>query len=136
MTVATTRSDFEALIESRIREADRLIEHGEWDGAYDLAGYAVEFSLKVAIISKVVSSAVFPDKKLVETFYKHDLTLLRKAADLEDEMSQDASVALQWDLVKQWKEQSRYEVGRNEAEARELLDAMKTGVVPWIKIRW
>ncbi|HKI36022.1 MAG TPA: hypothetical protein VKA46_29470 [Gemmataceae bacterium] len=78
----------------------------------------------------------FPDKKLAENFYKHDLTVLRKAAGLDDEMDTDTAVSPQWDIVKDWSEQSRYEIGTTKQEATDLYDAIKKGVLPWIKARW
>ena len=80
MTVVTTRADFEKLILLRMWEANLLLGQADWDGAYYLAGYAVEFAFKIRIISQLMKSNSFPDKKLAESFYKHDLTLLRKLA--------------------------------------------------------
>jgi hypothetical protein len=136
MTVATTQSDFEKLIAIRLAEAASLLASGDWDGAYYLVGYAVEFALKVRILSQLASSRVFPDKKLVDQFYKHDLTILRTAARLEDAMNQDPAVSPHWDIVKDWSEQSRYEIGKREQDARELYDAIDKEVLPWIKARW
>lgn len=55
MTVVTSRSDFEKLIELRLREAKLLLVAKEWDGAYYLAGYAVEFALKIKIIAHLMN---------------------------------------------------------------------------------
>jgi hypothetical protein len=96
----------------------------------------VEFALKIRIIYQVMKSDSFPDKRLTENYYKHDLTVLRKAAGLDDEMDRDPAVSPQWDIVKDWSEQSRYEVGRTKHEAQDLYDAIKRGVLPWIKARW
>ncbi len=136
MTVLTTRGDFEKLLELRLREVKLLIDHQEWDGAYYLAGYVVEFALKIRIISRLMKSEIFPDRKLSDSFYKHDLERLLQAADLEDEMESDSSVEAQWTIVKDWSEQSRYEIGTTEKEARELYDAIEKEVLPWIKARW
>src|SRR5207237_3173426 len=86
MTVVTSRADFEKLMLLRMKEAKLLLDQKDWDGAYYLAGYAVEFALKIRIISQLMKSDSFPDKKLAENFYKHELTLLRKLAGLDDEM--------------------------------------------------
>jgi hypothetical protein len=128
MTVVTSRADFEKLMVLRMEEAKLLIDQKhDWDGAYYLAGYAVEFALKIRIISQVIKSDSFPDKKLAESFYKHDLTVLRRAAGLEDEMNNDPTVSPQWDIVKDWSEQSRYEIGTTEKEAKDLYDAIENG---------
>ena len=62
--------------------------------------------------------------------------MLRRLAGLDDEMDNDAQARLQWDIVKDWSEQSRYEIGRAEPEARDLYEAIEKGMLPWIKARW
>jgi HEPN domain-containing protein len=136
MNVVTSRADFEKLMALRMSEAKLLLDQQDWDGAYYLAGYAVEFAFKVRIISRLMKSDSFPDRTLAENFYKHNLTLLRKLADLDEEMTKDVSVKLHWDVVKDWSEQSRYEVDRKDKDARDLYDAIEKGVLPWIKARW
>lgn len=136
MTVVTSRSDFEKLMDLRLKEAKLLLDQKDWDGAYYLAGYAVEFALKIQIIAQLMKSNSFPDKKLAENFYKHELTLLRKLAGLDDEMDKDAAVSPQWDIVKDWSEQTRYAIGKQEKDAKDLYDAIEKGVLPWIKARW
>ena len=136
MAVVTSRADFEKLMALRLMEAKLLLDQKDWDGAYYLSGYAVEFALKIRIIADLMKSDGFPDKRLAENFYRHDLSILRKAADLEDEMNQDAALRIIWVTVKDWNEQSRYQIGRTEEEARLLYDAIEKEVVPWIKSRW
>ena len=136
MTVVTSQSDFEKLMVLRLKEAELLLRHRDWDGAYYLAGYAVEFALKIRVIAQLMKSNSFPDKKLAENFYKHELTLLRKLAELDDEMDNDVAVSPQWDIVKDWSEQTRYMVGKSEKEAADLYEAIEKGVLPWIKARW
>ena len=136
MTIVTSRSDFEKLMDLRLREAKLLLDGKDWDGAYYLAGYAVEFALKIRIIAQLIKSDSFPDKKLAENFYKHELTLLRKLAGLDDDMDKDAAVSPQWDIVKDWSEQTRYAIGKQEKDAKDLYDAIEKGVLPWIKARW
>lgn len=136
MTVVTSQSDFEKLMVLRLNEAELLLRHRDWDGAYYLAGYAVEFALKIRVIAQLMKSNSFPDKKLAENFYKHELTLLRKLAELDDEMDNDVAVSPQWDIVKDWSEQTRYMVGKSEKEATDLYEAIEKGVLPWIKARW
>lgn len=136
MTVVTSRADFETLMALRMKEAKLLLDQKDWDGAYYLAGYAVEFALKIRIISQLMKSDSFPDRRVAENFYKHGLTLLRKLAGLDDEMDNDAAVSPQWDIVKDWSEQTRYQIGKTEKEATDLYDAIEKGVLPWIKARW
>ena len=136
MPVVTSRADFEKLMDLRMKEAKFLLDQKDWDGAYYLAGYVVEFALKIRIISQLMKSDSFPDKKLAENFYKHELTLLRKLAALDNEMDNDVAVSSKWDIVKDWSEQSRYEIGKTEKETKDLYDAIELEVLPWIKARW
>src|SRR3954454_5590605 len=92
MTVVTSRSDFERLMDLRLKEAKLLLDQKDWDGAYYLAGYVVEFALKIRIIAQLMKSDSFPDKKLAENFYKHELTLLRKLAELDEETRLSATL--------------------------------------------
>jgi len=50
------RNDFQQLADVRIDEAVVLLDQGKYDGAYYLAGYAVECSLK-ACIAKLTDTA-------------------------------------------------------------------------------
>lgn len=136
MTVVTSRSDFEKLVDLRMKEAKLLLDQKDYDGAYYLAGYAVEAALKVRIISQLMKSDSFPERKFAENFYKHQLPLLRELADLDDEMDQDPAAKAQWEIVKDWSEQSRYQVGKAEMDAVNLYDAIEKGILPWIKARW
>jgi HEPN domain-containing protein len=136
MTVVTSRADFEKLMDLRMMEAKLLLDQKDWDGAYYLVGYAVEFALKIRIISQLMKSDRFPDKKLAENFYKHELALLRNLAGLDDEMDNDAAVRDQWKTVKDWSEQSRYQIGKTDKQATDLYDAIEKEVLPWIKARW
>ncbi|GAC1469049.1 MAG: hypothetical protein NVSMB9_12360 [Isosphaeraceae bacterium] len=133
MTVITSRADFEKLIVLRMQEAKLLIDQKHWDGAWYLAGYAVEFALKIRIISLVRKSDGFPNKSLFDKFYTHDLSKLLTAAGLEHEMKADAEIDSLWDMITDWSEQSRYEIGRTKKEATDFYEAIEKRVLPWIK---
>ena len=136
MTVVISRADFERLIALRMDEAKKLLDLQNWDGARYLVGYAVEFALKIRIISRQILTDGFPDKRLTDVFFRHDLLALCRAAGLEDELEADTVVNLQWDTVKTWSEQSRYQIGRAAQDALDLYDAIENGVLPWIRTRW
>ena len=132
MTVVTSRSDFERLIVLRLGEAKLLMDQNQdWDGAYYLAGYAVEFALKIRIINQLMKSDSFPAKNLANDFYKHDLKTLSKATGLFTELDNESSaINPHWVIVKDWTEQSRYEIGRTERVAKDLYDAIENEVLP------
>ena len=137
MVIVTSRADFEKLIDLRMAEAKLLMDHlQDWDVAFYLAGYAVEFALKVRIIAELHRTDGFPGKKLAEDFYKHDLTILRRAAGLEVEMDSDPQVKPYWLTVSQWTEQCRYQVDKTEPDTKKFYMAIESEVLPWIKARW
>ncbi len=135
------RSDLQSLSRTRLAEAKTLLDGGFPDGAYYLAGYAVEFALK-ACIAKRTHRHDFPDKKNVDASYTHNLSHLVRVVNLEiarlAEANRNPAFRNNWDLVKQWAEQSRYR--RNGTELAQALigaiDNRRNGVIVWIKRYW
>jgi len=114
-----TRAEFQELAEQRLAETKALLDLGKWDGAYDLAGYAVELALKACIIKMLMETDAFPDKDFSKSCYTHAIEKLVGRAKLDGprKTSTDADP---------------------EPEARELYTAIadgKHGVLPWIKAR-
>src|SRR6266571_4529244 len=105
------RKDLQELSKVRLKEARALLGLGFYDGAYYLAGYAVECALK-ACIAKRTRRHEFPDKKRVDSSYSHDLWSLLKVAALEDAYDEHSQVddifEKHWATVESWSEQSRY----------------------------
>lgn len=135
------RSDFQQLSESRINEAGALLAAGFVDGAYDLAGYAVECALK-ACIARRTREHDFPEKDSRKWFI-HDLEDLIGFARLKVELDEarDANQALKtnWTIVRNWSEESRYETGKGVQETKDLLRAIEDpegGILPWLRQRW
>jgi HEPN domain-containing protein len=135
------RRDFQELSRVRAREAKALLNLGLCDGAYYLAGYAVECALK-ACIAKGTRRYEFPDKKRVDSSYSHSLRDLVRVAGLEGARAEYArqSVEFQdhWEAVQSWSEQSRYDRHSKE-KATELVIAVgdrRYGVIAWIKRYW
>jgi hypothetical protein len=136
------RTEFQQLAEVRIEEAAVLLAAGKWDGAYYMAGYAVECGLKACIAKRTVAESFPPDRKFVEGCYSHNLPQLRGLADLNDLFDTDAPhgslLRRNWDAVKEWSEATRY-TRVPEPKARQLLQAISDpvdGVLPWIKKYW
>jgi HEPN domain-containing protein len=135
------RTDLQRLARLRLREAEALIARGEWSGAYYLAGYAVECALK-ARIARQVRRHEFPDRNRVNKSYTHDLDALVTVAGLRDpltkELDRDAIFGASWLIVKDWREDSRYQIC-GEADARGLVRAIARrghGVLQWIRHYW
>ena len=135
------RKELQDLSKIRLKEATALVRLGLFDGAFYLAGYAVECALK-ACIAKGTRRGEFPDKKKVESSHSHNLLQLIKVAGLEEvcdlHAGKDAAFRNNWGFVQSWSEQSRYRRHRPES-ARALLAAVsdrRHGVITWIKQQW
>lgn len=135
------RIDFQEIAEVRLQESRTLLAAGLPDGAYYLAGYAVECALK-SCIAKRTREHDFPDKKLVNDSHSHDLAKLLQLAelkvDLDTAMQGNAAMQSSWDAIQDWSETSRYE-RKNAQEAADLLQAVEDqagGLLPWIRLRW
>lgn len=137
------RSDFQQLAELRIVEAQALLKLSVpmSDGAYYLAGYAIECALK-ACIAKKYAAGEWPDKKFVVDCHTHEILTLVKLAQLETLRKADnlvnPNLELNWNIVKDWSENSRYE-RHSLAEAEKLYNAIThstDGVLPWIRNHW
>ena len=135
------RKLFQTVSALRVQEADVLLKAGQYEGAYYLIGYAIECALK-ACVAKQVKQYDFPDKKIANEAFTHDLEKLMKVAGLAPEFDLDrkvnAALDLNWAVVKDWAESARYELGITSAQARDLFSACtgKDGILPWVKSRW
>lgn len=137
-----TRSDLRKLTRIRLREARILLRNRCYEGAYYLAGYAVECAIK-ACIAKRVRRFEFPDKKIAIESHTHDLKKLLGAADIrryhETAVRIDPDLAAGWEILEDWSEQARYEVLVTRKEAEALYAAIvdrKHGVLAWVKQYW
>ena len=135
------RKDLRALSRVRLSEARALLKAGLPDGAYYLAGYAVECALK-ACIARETRRYEFPEKKRVDASYTHSLKELVRVAELRDELqvaaNADPLFRQYWIDVQSWSEQSRYAKHSRES-ARELIQAIgdrSHGVMKWVKHYW
>ena len=111
------------------------------DGAYYLAGYAVECALK-ACIAKLVNQYDFPDKQLALESFTHDIEELVRVARLRVLRTADKAANKirdqNWDVVKDWNQISRY-MRHALQDAQKLYVAITdphNGVLPWIKVHW
>jgi HEPN domain-containing protein len=135
----TSKTDFEALAEARVREARVLLAAGEFDGAVYLGGYAIECALK-AVIAKTIPAQTFPaSRKDVDTLFVHELGQLLARAGFLDEMKKNRAVFDKWSVVVTWKETRRYERGTEQKTAEDFclsLDDPNDGVLTWVKQNW
>ena len=135
------RLDFQHLSELRLNEARTLLLYGCPEGAYYLAGYAVECALK-ACIARRTREGDFPEKKLVNDSHTHNLKDLLRLAELKDDLEvlleADSTMQSALDKVLEWAETSRYKRKTNQ-EAVALLNAIECQegrLLPWIRRHW
>jgi HEPN domain-containing protein len=136
------RFDLQKMAEERVADAKALLDAGRYQAAYYLCGYAIECALK-ACIAKKTREFDFPDRKLVNDSYVHDLQKLVKVAELdqllEEEGRQNGVFAANWIIVKDWSETSRYDVSIMRAKAARFFVAVTDetdGVLAWLKKQW
>ncbi len=136
------RIDLQKIAEMRLQESKALLNAGFPEGAYYLAGYAVECALK-ACIAKRTREHDFPEKDLVNQSHTHKLENLLKLTELSIEWDTAVqavpSMKANWAIIKNWAETSRYEKQKTAQEAAELLQAIEDqpgGLLPWIQLHW
>lgn len=134
-------SDFKRLADVRIVEAKVLMDQRKYDGAYYLAGHAIECALK-ARIAKATRRHEFPDKKFATKCFTHNvedlLNVSGLAAQLRKDASADPNLAANWLIVKDWNEESRYKRS-TRVECLALYGAIINhthGILPWLKRHW
>jgi len=134
------RSDFQELAALRLKEARLLLKANCHEGAYYLAGYAAECALK-ACIARRTERFEFPDLKIAQESWGHDLSKLAKTAALDEKLrvatNRDAELNLNWTIVTKWKPDSRYQ-RRSLAEAAALsaVEDRNHGIFRWLKRHW
>ena len=134
------RNDLQALARVRLREARVLLASGLSDGAYYLAGYAVECALK-ACIARKTARYEFPDSARVNACHTHDLSELVKQAGLEsalDQQTRDTEFARKWGIVRSWPERCRYQ-RIHASDAGNMVRAVGDrglGVLSWLRRYW
>jgi HEPN domain-containing protein len=132
------RADFQKLAKLRLRDAKVLLDNQCYEGAYYLLGYAVECAFK-ACIAKQTKRYDFPDKNLANSIYTHDLNTLLRFSGLEQE-HRNPNFEVNWTIVKDWKEDARYSVGKITKDKAEALysavRSRKDGILPWLQKWW
>jgi len=133
------KAELEELAAIRIKEAGILLIADCYQGAYYLAGYALECTLK-ACIAKQVKEFDFPDKKLANDSYTHNLTNLLITAGLKEKLTAQENknevFKLNWAIVKMWSAESRYDGAIDKQAADNIFNALtdnESGVLPWLK---
>jgi len=134
------RKDFQRLADLRAKESHILARNGCEQGAYYLAGYAVECALKACIAKRTKRHDFPPKRDYVDKVYSHRLETLLELAELKEQLKDDMNgnrvLAGNWLIVKKWNESKRYV--SSGLQGKDLYDAITgpNGVLSWIKQRW
>ena len=136
------RDKFQNIALLRLEEAEKLLEHKFYSGAYYLAGYCIECALKACIAKQTRQYDFPPERNIIEKIYTHKIIDLINSSGLKTELETECKINAEfesnWKTVKDWKENSRYNVA-NEGDARDLIEAIsnnENGVLKWIKQHW
>ena len=131
------RREFQKLAKVRLLEAKLLLAANAPDGAYYMAGYAVECALK-ACIAKSTERHDFPDKVRANRSHTHNMRELISVAGLKadhEEAVRQYEFSWRWDIMIQWSEESRYQ-SNSVDDAKALIEAIenrKYGILQWLK---
>jgi hypothetical protein len=137
-----TKAEFQELADRRLAEAKALLDQGHWDGAYYLAGYAVELGLKACIIKTMLATDAFPAKDFSTNCYTHVVEKLVALAKLQGALKTatdaDPDLLANWAEARDWSEEKRYHrIDKTQAETLYAAIAdLVHGVLPWIKTLW
>jgi HEPN domain-containing protein len=138
------RSDWQQIATERIADAKALLAASRWSAAYYLAGYAVECGLKACVVVRVAAGPeiMFIDRKYSDKCWTHNLIQLVDLAGLkatfDADKDADTDLLSNWDIVKDWSEESRY-LRTPKGKAQQMYDALtnkRHGVLQWIKVHW
>ncbi|GAC1470566.1 MAG: hypothetical protein NVSMB9_15770 [Isosphaeraceae bacterium] len=140
----SSKAEWQSLAETRVLDAQALLNAQRWSAVYYLVGYAVECGLKACVLTYVINhpDIIFRNKKFSQECWSHRPEDLLKLADLEIERNRDydanGTLKTNWTLVNLWTEESRYQQ-KTQAEAQKLFAAVTdqgNGVLPWIRDHW
>ena len=137
------RRHFRELADMRLREARVLLDASKLEGAYYLAGYAVECGLKACICHRRMKAGAFPEREFSKEVYTHSLEKLVLLAGLKDERhnwtNRHPRFGERWGVVSRWNEEARYLRSVDPGEALQMYQAVaasKLGVLTWLKRYW
>jgi hypothetical protein len=137
-----TRDDFQKLADERIADAEALLQAERFGGAYYFSGLAVECALKARIASRT-NAFDFPDLKRAQNSRQHDLERLVEAAELKSTLDQQMAAnprfRVNWNTVKQWQIETRYDPNVTQPKAQELFSSVtenNDGVLSWLRTVW
>jgi hypothetical protein len=137
------KEDIKALADSKLVDAECLLNNKRYDSAFYLAGYVVELLLKAKVCKNLGIEDFFDfgttnQKKLKNEAYKpfkvHDYEQLIVLSGLYPEFEiglKDANFKANWSIVSKWSEDCRYLTGRTGTEVEEFVTSIRE-ISKWI----
>ncbi|MFD2573568.1 HEPN domain-containing protein [Spirosoma soli] len=137
--------ELKQMAKDRLAEAELMCNHSFFQGAYYIAGYAVEFSLK-ALICKRLGVDVFAPRGpggegspavVRSSLQIHDLPALLVFAGLQPALREikvnDIDLFRAWSSVSEWTEQRRYQpLACSEQTVLKFLKSVKI-IIQWVE---
>ena len=122
------------LADKRLEEANLLLQNGFHEGAFYLAGYAVELMLKARICKHLDMDDFYtrPLKSGKQAFFTHDLEQLltlsgsrkRLEMDIDPVTGTNSTLFANWQTICKWNEEKRYELSIEPDEAANFFQAI------------
>jgi len=132
--------DIIAIADEKLKSADILVDTGQYDNAYYLAGYSVELLLKARVCKTLGVDDFFEFKKiskkeLYKPYKVHNFSELLLLSgiytDFENELK-DVTFKGIWSVINTWTEDERYTIGKPEADTKHFVTSIKQ-FSAWIK---
>jgi len=134
-----SQSHIEKLAEQKLASAYCLLDKGQYNDAYYLAGYAVELYLKAMVCKTLRVDDFFNFDKAPKEIYRpyknHNYKNLVLLSGMQTEFSaasKDANFIKNWTVVNKWTEQSRYKGDQDPEAVKEFVHSTKEFCI-WIK---
>jgi hypothetical protein len=141
-----TAEDIKKLADTRLEEAQILLDNDKPNGAFYLLGYTIELYLKYKICKLLNIDDLFNDdcqlkKHFGRTFYSHNLNslLVFSGLKIKFDNAKGQDLILQKTtslLLDAWTESSRYEIQpKNKKDIQESINLLKNenGLLSWIQ---
>jgi HEPN domain-containing protein len=104
-----SQATLRTIAEETLADAEILLQHQRWKGAYYLCGYAVEIALKERIC-QTLGWAGYPDTnkefEALSSFRTHDLDMLLRLSGVEQKVREALSGP--WAGIRDWNPKLRY----------------------------
>lgn len=123
------RNELRKIARARLKDSEALFQHGRYDSAVYICGYAIELSLK-ARICRTLKWAGFPsirrEFESLSSLKTHDLNILLRLSGLQNKIL--TGFAAEWRIVADWDPESRYHIigATKQSDAAQMIAAVKT----------